>query len=77
LKLFFPPQHVAAKVEIELANRSQIERSCSPVEQRYAQSLLQLMNVLAGCRLTDSILSSSATDTLELRYVPEKFTVIE
>ena len=77
LKLLFPPQDVAAKVEIELANRRESERPRRTVQQRYAQFLLQLVNVLAGSRLANPVLESPSTNTLELRYVPEKFTVIE
>jgi hypothetical protein len=35
------------------------------------------VHVLAGRRLADSVLASPATDAFELRYIAEKFTVIE
>src|SRR5262245_10147096 len=75
LELLFAPLDVAAKVEIQLSGGGQSQGTSGSVKQRHAKLLFELVDVLAGGGLADSVVGGATADALPLSYVTEKLYV--
>ena len=78
-RLKFVPamQHIAAHIEIQLARFGDCQRTRAAVQQRDAQLLLQILQILAGSRLADAVHRGALANTARLCYIPEKLEAIK
>src|SRR5947209_10967562 len=77
LKLFFAAEQVAAEVVEQLAGGRQCHGPRGAIKQRYAETTLELLDILAGSRLADLVHSGATADAFHLSYVTEKLEAVQ